>query len=287
MPAIASSYLKPIQANTTISSAPPSSPASGIGANAGSMLSGVLGGRHRQLPKVSPGTMIGNTPHYPAPEAPPAQFDTSKGVAGALGSMENIGSPAPTGIGAHNGSLSNLIAQFKKFHGSAYDPNSRMDRAKLQHMQEAQDQGGSLVQAANDPVNYKVGFVKAAMRNGFTEKQAISLADTLLKHYDENPALALSGQVGARLGSAGALTGGIAGAGLGGLLGYGAGKLSDDPTAAKRRAGYGAVAGGLLGELSGAAGGGMAAGLGGDTFALGDIRQYLDNLNLRDVLSNR
>jgi len=40
---------------------------------------------------------------------------------------------------------------FKHFHGTSFNPNSRMDRQKMQALQQAQARGGSLVQAANAP----------------------------------------------------------------------------------------------------------------------------------------
>ena len=55
----------------------------------------------------------------------------------------------PSGNGAPQ--QADLRAQFAKYHRTAFDPNSAMDRQKLQHMMAAQAQGGSIVQAANQP----------------------------------------------------------------------------------------------------------------------------------------
>jgi hypothetical protein len=48
-----------------------------------------------------------------------------------------------------------------------------MDRWKLQQMQQAQQSGSSMTAAANMPVNYKMGFCKAAcIQLGISATQA-------------------------------------------------------------------------------------------------------------------
>ena len=115
----------------------------------------------------------------PAPIAPPAPMG-APGAAGPLGSMAkpsaapapapqpynpikpgpvNWGGTAPGGPGAPSQTVqpklaptsSDLIAQWSKYHGrgAQFNPNSRMDRAKLLNMQKAQSSGGSIVQGAN------------------------------------------------------------------------------------------------------------------------------------------
>lgn len=43
------------------------------------------------------------------------------------------------------------MINFKKYHATSFDPNSRMDRFKMQQLQQAQQGGQSLVRAANVP----------------------------------------------------------------------------------------------------------------------------------------
>ena len=93
----------------------------------------------------------------------------------------------------------------------------------------------------------KLGFIKAAMNKGLSEKEATAIGDTLLNDYPSQQIAQGAAYAGSGLGLGGVALGGLGGSGLGALLGYGAGKLSDDPTAAKRRAGYGAQIGGILG----------------------------------------
>ena len=124
----------------------------------------------------------------------------------------------------------------------------------------------------------QIGFIKAAMNRGLSEKEAAELfGDTVLNDYPTQQVAQQAAHMGSGLGMGGAAIGGLGGGGLGALLGYGAGKLSDDPTAAKRRAGYGAQIGGILGGLSGAGVGGAASGAFGSMLSEKDIMDYLNN----------
>jgi len=65
-------------------------------------------------------------------------------VAGLKNTTMPVASPAPS-------AQQDMISQFRKYHGTAYNPKSRMDVAKLQNMIRAQQSGGSILQAANAP----------------------------------------------------------------------------------------------------------------------------------------
>ena len=120
-------------------------------------------------------------PKLPAPQSPPPAFN-NQGIAGnSVGMntpMPSSGSASGAGqVAAPVSNQNDLISQFRKYHGSNYNPNSRMDRWKLQQMQNAQASNGSIAQAANMP--YKVGFCKAACEQlgiSFAEAERLYLA---------------------------------------------------------------------------------------------------------------
>ena len=123
----------------------------------------------------------------------------------------------------------------------------------------------------------QIGFIKAAMNRGLSEKEAAELfGDTVLNDYPAQQTTQQAAHAGSGLGVGGAAIGGLGGGGLGALLGYASGKLSDDPTAAKRRAGQGAQIGGVLGGLGGAGVGGAASGALGSMMSEKDIIDYLN-----------
>lgn len=59
--------------------------------------------------------------------------------------------PAPVSNLTQQGPSFDPNAMFRKYHGGAFDPNSRMDKFKMQQLMQAYNNGGSLLAASNVP----------------------------------------------------------------------------------------------------------------------------------------
>lgn len=92
---------------------------------------------------ATPAPALVSAPH-PAMGAPPSPSPQASRL---------ISAPVSSGGSPASPSSPDFNAMFKKYHGSSFNPNSKMDAFKMKQLQQAHAGGTSLLSAANIPYN--------------------------------------------------------------------------------------------------------------------------------------